>query len=111
VAVVISEQEGAVTLVVAGEFYEDRAPYEALVSELGLGGAVRLLDRYLPNEEVERFFRAADIVVLPYVSATQTGIAQIALTFERPVIVTDVGGLPESVRPGETGYVVPPRDP
>jgi glycosyltransferase involved in cell wall biosynthesis len=100
-----------VTLVVAGEFYESRAPYDALVASLGLQPAVRFLDRYVPNEEVESLFRAADVVVLPYVSATQSGIAQIALAFERPVIVTDVGGLPEAVRPGETGWVVPPRDP
>jgi glycosyltransferase involved in cell wall biosynthesis len=110
-ALALVRRELPVTLVVAGEFYEARAPYEALVAELGLGTAVRLLDRYVPNEEVESFFRAADVVVLPYVSATQSGIAQIALSFERPVIVTDVGGLPEAVRPGETGYVVPPRDP
>jgi glycosyltransferase involved in cell wall biosynthesis len=68
------------------------------------------LDRYVPNEEVgatsrRRHRRHA------YVTATQSAIAQIALSFERPVIVTDVGGLPEVVRPGETGYVVPPSDP
>ena len=110
-ALALARRELPVTLVVAGEFYGDRRPYEALVADLGLGSAVRLLDRYVPNEEVESYFRAADIVVLPYVSATQSGIAQIALSFERPVIVTDVGGLAEAVRPGETGFVVPPRDP
>jgi glycosyltransferase involved in cell wall biosynthesis len=110
-AVARARQQVPISLLVAGEFYEAKPPYEALVSELGLGTAVRLLDRYIPNEEVEIYFRAADLVVLPYTSATQSGIAQIALSFERPVIVTTVGGLPEAVRPGETGYVVPPRDP
>jgi glycosyltransferase involved in cell wall biosynthesis len=100
-----------ITLVVAGEFYQDRAPYETLIAELGIADAVRLHDRYVPNEEVETYFSAADLVVLPYVSATQSGIAQIALSFERPVLVTQVGGLPEAVRPGETGIVVPPNDP
>jgi len=110
-AVALVRQKVPLQLVVAGEFYQDRAPYEALVASLGLGSAVQLLDRYVPNEEVEGFFKAADVVVLPYVSATQSGIAQTALLFERPVIVTRVGGLPEAVRPGETGYVVPPNDP
>ncbi len=98
-------------LLVAGEFYEKRAAYDALVDELQLGDAVRFEDRYIPNEEVETFFRAADVVVLPYRSATQSGIVQIALAFETPVIVTRVGGLPEAVRPGETGEVVPADDP
>ena len=100
-----------VQLLVAGEFYEKRAPYEALLDELGVRDAVRFEDRYIPNEEVETFFRAADVVVLPYRSATQSGIVQIALAFERPVIVTRVGGLPEAVRPGETGEVVASDDP
>ena len=100
-----------VRLVVAGEFYDKRATYDALVEELGIRDAVRFEDRYIPNEEVGTFFRAADVVVLPYRSATQSGIVQIALAFERPVIVTRVGGLPEAVRPGETGMVVPAEDP
>jgi glycosyltransferase involved in cell wall biosynthesis len=110
-AVARARQHLPLTLVVAGEFYQDRAPYDALVGELGLQDAVRIVDRYIPNEEVEPYFRAADVVVLPYTSATQSGIAQIALSFERPVIVTRVGGLPEAVRDGETGLVVPPGDP
>ena len=100
-----------ITLLVAGEFYEDRRPYEDLVRQLGLQDAVRIHDRYIPNEEVEAFFRAADLVVLPYRSATQSGIAQIALGFEIPVVVTRVGGLPEVVREGETGFTVPAEDP
>lgn len=99
------------TLLVVGEFYEDRARYERLRTELGLDDCVRFVDRYVPNDEVEPYFRAADIVVLPYKSATQSAIVQVALTFERPAIVTRVGGLPESVRVGETGDVVPPEDP
>lgn len=99
-----------VTLVVAGEFYQDRGPYDAMVRDLGLADAVRIHDRYIANEEVEAYFRAADLVVLPYRSATQSGIAQIALSFERPVVVTRTGGLPEAVREGETGHVVPPGD-
>ena len=99
------------TLLVVGEFYEDRRPYAELVSRLGLDAAIRFEARYVGNEEVESYFAASDIVVLPYVSATQSGIVQIAIAFDRPVVVTDVGGLPEAVVPERTGFVVPPRDP
>jgi glycosyltransferase involved in cell wall biosynthesis len=98
------------TLLVVGEFYEPRAPYEARIHELGIGPRVRVVDRYVPNEEVGGYFRAADVVVLPYVSATQSAIAQTAFSFERPVIVTAVGGLPDVVADGETGFVVPAGD-
>ena len=98
-------------LLVVGEFYDAPAPYEKLVERLGLGGAVRFENRYVGNEEVEAFFVASDLVILPYVSATQSGIVQIAIAFDRPVVVTEVGGLPEAVSPGKTGFVVPPKDP
>ena len=65
----------------------------------------------MPNEDVEKYFRACDVVVLPYLSATQSGIAQVAFGFDKPVIVTAVGGLPDVVDNGETGFVVPPQDP
>jgi glycosyltransferase involved in cell wall biosynthesis len=99
------------TLLVVGEFYEDRRRYDALVASLGIGARVRVVDRYVPDEEVGQYFCAADLVVLPYRSATQSGIVQTAFAFERPVVVTAVGGLPDVVRDGETGYVVAPRDP
>ncbi len=105
-----ARQRLPVTLLVVGEFYESRAPYERLLATLQLGDSVRLVDRYVPDEEVETYFQAADVVVLPYKSATQSAIAQIALAFARPAIVTRVGGLPETVRDGETGLVVPPSD-
>lgn len=97
-------------LLVVGEFYEDDRPYRALVERLGLGGCVRFVDRYVPNEEVERYFAAADLVVLPYLSATQSAVAPIAIALDRPVVVTSVGGLPEAVAEGRTGFVVPPGD-
>jgi glycosyltransferase involved in cell wall biosynthesis len=97
-------------LLVVGEFYEETAPYRDLVERLGLGGVVRFIDRYVANEEVESFFVASDLVVLPYVSATQSAVAQVAIAFDRPVVVTAVGGLPEVVSPGRTGFIVPPED-
>jgi glycosyltransferase involved in cell wall biosynthesis len=98
-------------LLVGGEFYEDDAPYRKAIRELGIADRVVLHDRYIPNEEVADFFSAANVTVLPYVSATQSGIIQIAFNFDCPVITTDVGGLPEVVRAGELGEVVPPEDP
>ncbi len=99
------------TLVVAGEFYEDPAPYRALARAAGGEPHVRLLERYLPDGEVEAVFRAADVVVLPYRSATQSGVTQVAYALGVPVITTDVGGLAETVVAGETGLVVPPENP
>jgi glycosyltransferase involved in cell wall biosynthesis len=99
------------TLLVVGEFYEDRAPYDAAIRELGIGERVRIVDRYVPDADVPAYFRLADVVVLPYVSATQSAIVQTAFSFERPVIVTAVGGLPDVVKDGVTGFVVPPQNP
>lgn len=100
-----------VRLVVAGEFYEDAEPYRRRAAAAGGEPAVRLLERYLPDEEVECAFKAADVVVLPYRSATQSGVTHVAFALSVPVIITDVGGLAETVRDGVTGLVVPPEDP
>lgn len=98
-------------LVVAGEFYEDEEPYRRRIAELGIEAHVRICSDYIPNDEVARYFSAADVVVQPYVSATQSGVAQIAYQFDRPLVVTDVGGLAEIVPDGRAGLVVPPEDP
>lgn len=98
-------------LVVAGEFYEDVREVEGEIRALGLTKDVILFDEYIPNEDVGTYFVAADVVVLPYLSATQSGILQIAYNFDRPVIVSDVGGLRESVLEGKTGFVVAANDP
>jgi glycosyltransferase involved in cell wall biosynthesis len=110
-AVALLPPERDFQLLVGGEFYEDDQPYRDLIRELGVEKRIVLHDRYIPNEEVPDFFGAANVVVLPYVSATQSGIIQIAYNFNRPVITTRVGGLPEVVRPGELGEVVEPEDP
>lgn len=101
----------AATLLVVGEFYEDRRRYDGLIESLGIGDRVRVVGRYVPDNEVALYFRAADVAVLPYTSASGSGIAQTAFAFELPVIVTAVGGLPDVVRDGVTGFVVPPGDP
>ena len=98
------------TLLIVGEFYEKREPYDEQISGLSIGEHVRVVDEYVANEEVEKYFKAADLVVLPYLSATQSGIVQTSYSFGKPVVVTEVGGLPDVVTDGETGYVVPKND-
>lgn len=100
-----------VRLVVAGEFWHDRQNYFDRIAALDIGERLTILDRYAPNEEVADLFAAADLVVQPYETATQSAVTQIAFDMGRPVLVTDVGGLPETVRHGVTGYVVAPSDP
>ena len=100
-----------VQLVVAGAFYDDETSYRALIQEHGLEDHVRLDAGYVPDERVPQYFSAADVVVQPYVSATQSGVAQIAFHFDTPVITTDVGGLAETVPHERAGLVVPPEDP
>ncbi|MCZ6777237.1 MAG: glycosyltransferase [Ignavibacteria bacterium] len=98
------------TLVV-GEFYDHEEKYRKQIRGLGLDRHVTINADYVPNEKVGIYFSAADVVVLPYISATQSGIAQIAYNFDKPVIATDVGGLGEVVRDNITGFLVPPNDP
>lgn len=100
-----------VQLVVAGEFYDEARPYRTFIDVHGLQENVRLMDRYIPDEEVPLLFSAADVVVQPYVTATQSGVAQVAFHYEKPMILTDVGGLAEVVPHEEAGLVVPPEDP
>jgi D-inositol-3-phosphate glycosyltransferase len=99
----------AATLVVAGEFYDDAALNQRLAA--AAGDSVRMISRYIADDEVEALFKAADVVVLPYRSATQSGVTHVAYALGVPVITTDVGGLSETVVPDETGLVVPPENP
>jgi glycosyltransferase involved in cell wall biosynthesis len=98
-------------LLVAGEFWGGSAAYQEQITQLGLQSAVTLLDRYLANEELVACIDAAAVVVLPYRSATQSAVIQIAFGRSKPVITTDVGGLAEAVQDGQTGLVVAPEDP
>lgn len=96
-------------LVVAGEYYEDGSFYENKIKELGLQDSVAMHTNYIPSEMVRYYFSAADMVVQPYRSATQSGVTQIAYHFDKPMLVTDVGGLSEIVPNGKIGYVVKPE--
>ena len=94
-----------VKLIVAGEFYNGGEQYHELERKLGLEGRIIWHTEFVPDSQVKYFFNAADIVVQPYKSATQSGVTQIAYHFERPMLVTDVGGLKEMVPDGKVGYV------
>ena len=97
-----------IKLIIAGEFYEDSAPYEELIRRYNLEDRIIRATDFIPNEKVADYFCAADLIVQPYKNATQSGVSQIAYHFERPMLVTDVGGLAELIPAGVVGYVVPP---
>lgn len=101
-------KEMNVKLLVAGEFYGDPKPYMDQIDRLGIQDRVVLKTDFIPDSQVNRYFSAADIVAQPYKSATQSGVTQIAFHFEKPMLVTNVGGLPEIVPDGKIGYVVEP---
>ena len=94
-----------VHLNIVGDFGGSRGEYEHMISELHLTERVSIRDGYVPDKEVGEYFERCDAVVLPYIDATQSGIAQIAYGFQKPVIATEVGGLPEVVKDGETGVL------
>jgi glycosyltransferase involved in cell wall biosynthesis len=99
-----------IKLLVVGEFWEPEDSYWALIEQLGVAHRVQMINRYVPNEKIGLYYSAADVVVLPYLEATQSAIVQIAFAFDLPVITTSVGGMPETVRDGEFGLLVPPQD-
>lgn len=105
------QEMAPVTLLIVGEFYEDEKKYRAMIHRHGLENCIQIHSQYIPNDEVATFFSAADVVVLPYISATQSGIIQVAYHFNKPVITTHVGGLSEVVIHGHTGFVIPPNNP
>ena len=107
----IISKEGNVILLIAGDFGDQKDEYTHLIETMGIKTSVRVEDGYIPDQDVEIYFAACDLVVLPYESATQSGIAQIAFGFERPVVVTNTGGLPDVVEHDKTGYVVEPCNP
>jgi glycosyltransferase involved in cell wall biosynthesis len=95
-------------LLIAGEFYASREKYISLIEELGLQQDIVLHDHFIADEDVRYYFSAADCLTLPYRTATQSGVTQIAYNFSLPMIVTRVGGLPEIVPDGKVGIVCEP---
>lgn len=100
--------ERGIRLIVAGEFYGNQEKYMSLASKLGIKEQIIWHNDFIDDDNIKYWFSVADIVVQPYKTATQSGITQICYQMEKPMIVTNVGGLPEIVPHGEAGYVVNP---
>ena len=100
-----------VRLIIAGDFGKGKSKYEEMIKNLNIGDYIQIHDGYIPIVDVEKFFAACDLVVLPYESATQSGVIQAAYGFEKPVLATNVGGLPDAVSNMKTGYIVEPLRP
>ena len=98
-----------IKLIIAGEFYEDSQPYYDLIDKYNLSDSVVLVTNFIPDNEVSNYFCAADIIVQPYKHATQSGVTQIAYYFDKPMLVTNVGGLKEIVPHNKVGYVCKPQ--
>ena len=96
-------------ILIAGEFYEDRKPFDDQVEKLGLKDQLVLRTDFIPDNEVRNYFCAADMVIQPYRNATQSGVTPLAYHFEVPMIVTNVGGLPAMVPAGKVGLVAEPN--
>ena len=98
-------------LIIVGEFYDSMDKYQKLIREYQIESHLRIDNRYVPNEEVAGIFQQADVLVLPYLSATQSAVARIALSSALPVIASRTGGLSEAVIENVTGLMFPPGDP
>jgi len=96
-------------LLIAGEFYEDKAQYNDLIEELGISENLILRTDFIPDSEVKYYLSAADVVVQPYRNATQSGVTPLAYHFEKPMIVTNVGSLPDLVPHEKVGLVCEPE--
>lgn len=102
-------QAAGIKLLVAGEFYEDEKPYQELIQRLQLQASIILRTQFIPDSEVRNYLCSADCVVQPYRNATQSGVTPLAYHFEKPMIVTNVGGLPALVPHGKVGLVCEPE--
>jgi len=106
----IEEKYPDYRLLIAGEFYDNPQPYLQLIEKLGIAKKVKVINKFIPNEAVAAYFTLSEVVVLPYRSATQSGILNIAVGYEKPVVITNVGGLSEFVEDEKTGIFVPSAD-
>ena len=98
-------------IMAVGECYEKDPEYLNLIESLDIGDVFSWKNEFIPDNKIPLYFSAADVIALPYKTASQSGIVQIATHFNKPVIVTNVGGLPEMVLDGKTGYIANPNDP
>ncbi len=101
-------KQASITLLIAGEFYEDEKPYLQIIKENKLANSVVLKNIFIPDEEVKYYLGASDVVIQPYRNATQSGVTPLAYYFEKPMVVTNVGGLASLVPHGKAGLVCEP---
>jgi len=104
----VKDQLPDLQLIIAGEFYEDEEKYRAQIADNGLIERVVIRNEFVPDGELRKYFGAADLIVQPYKSATQSGVTQVAFHFEKPMLVTNVGGLAEIVHDHRMGYACEP---
>lgn len=97
-------------LLIVGEFYENESIYVDLINQYHLTDKIKIINQFIPNEEIGNYYMIGDVVVLPYLSATQSGILNVAYGFNKPVVVTSVGGLTENMENEKTGIIVDPGD-
>lgn len=98
-----------IKLLIAGEFYEEEKPFRDQIEKLGIKDQLILRTDFIPDSEVKYYLCAADVVIQPYRNATQSGVTPLAYHFEKPMVVTNVGGLPSLVPDGKVGLVVEPE--
>lgn len=101
-------KNAGIKLLIAGEFYDDRKAYDSLIAENNLASQLILKTDFIPDSEVKYYLSAADFVIQPYRQATQSGVTPLAYHFEKPMLVTDIGGLPELVPDGKVGLIARP---
>lgn len=105
----VKDQLPKLQLIIAGEFYEDEEKYRTQIADLGLQERVIVRNEFVPDGDLRKYFGAADLIVQPYKTATQSGVTQVAFHFEKPMLVTNVGGLGEIVHDHQMGYACAPE--
>ena len=108
---ILLKQNENVKLLIVGEFYDNVENYKQQIKKLNLKNEVILINKFIPNEEVSKYYMASDAVILPYRSATQSAVLNVAYSFRKPVVATKVGGLSEFVKDNFTGILVEPESP
>ena len=99
-----------ISLTIVGEFWNDKEEYLKVINECGISGKVEIIDRYVSDQEMSRYFTETDLVVLPYRKSITSGVIATAYGFRKPVLATNVGGFHEVIQEGITGIIVPPDD-
>ena len=104
----VKDQLPDLQLIIAGEFYEEEEKYRSQIASLGLNERVIIRNEFVPDGDLRKYFGASELIVQPYKTATQSGVTQVAFHFEKPMLVTNVGGLGEIVHDHKMGYACEP---